>query len=650
MTRLLTLVALILICHGTKATDLAYPYEWEKNRSRYTLSAEDEKLPEIILKDHLEYAYTFENDQFIMYTVVHRIVRVNNSEAIQRHNRIKISMARTIDLVEVRARAINTQSKVVTFDKSNLKQLKEEGKESGEQIFAVEGVEVGSEVEYYFVRKMMPSMYLSLYFQMDVPVRQASFILKCPKHLEYDFKVYNSKAVVNKGTLEKENVYEIKFENLPAIREEAFAHFQNAKARLEFKLAYNNAKSKARLYTWEEAAKDFYSTLYKLDKDDSKSLEKFVKSLKDNQADPLSYRIRSLERQIKGSIQLDENASGDALDDIGAISTNRVASKFGLAKLFALTFQSLNIDCQVVLVCSREYANFDESFDTWSYLDDYIFYFPETKHFLSPYNQSLSYPIIDPEFTSQKALFIEAIQLGALKSGLAAINEVPAAPYHWNEDNLDITVKFNPDMLSNEVNLKRKFKGYNASFIAPYYHLMNEQEKLTMIENLLKETAPGLVVKKWTANPDFTKEVDEFNMDVDFTSAHFVERAGPRLLFKAGLLIGPQSELYSESKRVLNVENSYNRGYDRVIKISIPGGYVIRNPDDLNFNVQYKEGDLIPFLFESSYKLQDNTLIITLKEHYTAIYAPLHRYEDFRKVINAAADFNKVTLVLEKLK
>jgi hypothetical protein len=42
--------------------------------------------------------------------------------------------------------------------------------------------------------------------------------------------------------------------------------------------------------------------------------------------------------------------------------------------------------------------------------------------------------------------------------------------------------------------------------------------------------------------------------------------------------------------------------------------------------------------------------LIFFRCYYTAIYAPLHRYEDFRKVINAAADFNKVTLVLEKLK
>jgi hypothetical protein len=649
MKRKLILVALTLLSIRSFAT-AGYPYEWEKNRSRYTLTAQEEKMAEIILKDHIEYAYTFENDQFLMYTIVHRIVRVNNAEAIQRHNRITISLAKTIELVEVKARSINPQNKVVTLDKGSLKEVKEEGSENGEKIFAVEGVEAGSEIEYYFIRKMSSILYSSVFLQMDVPIRKVSFTLRCPKHLEFDLKVYNGQDQAKKSSTETENVYEVALENLPALRDEPFAYYRAAKARVEFKLAYNTAKSKARLYTWDEAAKDFYTPIYKVEKEEEKNLEKFVKELRDDSTKPMTERIRLIERKIKSTVQLDEHANSSSLNNVGSITKSKVASKFGIARLFGQVFQALNIESQLVITCNREYSQFDESFDTWTFLDDYFFYFPATKGFLSPYNQSINYPIIEPEFTSQKALFIEPIQLGAIKSGLAAIDEIPAAPYSWNLDNLDITISFNNDLSGNEVNLKRKFKGYNASFVAPYYHLMTEQEKLTMIDNLLKQTSPGIVVKKWNAQPDFSKDVDEFNIDVDFTSSHFVERAGPRLLFKAGLLIGPQTELYTDDQRILRIENGYNRGYERILKITIPDGYLIRNPGDLNFSVLYKDGDKVPFSFESTYKLDGQQLTVTILEYYKEIYAPLNRYEDFRKVINAAADFNKVTLVLEKKK
>jgi hypothetical protein len=137
-------------------------------------------------------------------------------------------------------------------------------------------------------------------------------------------------------------------------------------------------------------------------------------------------------------------------------------------------------------------------------------------------------------------------------------------------------------------------------------------------------------------------------MDADFTSTHFIEMAGPRILFKVGELIGPQVEMYRDDERMTEVENEFNRGYDRVIKIKIPAGYKIRNPDDAKLNVVYEDNGKQPFLFISDYTINDKEMVISIKEYYKEIYAPVSRYEDFRKVINAAADFNKVTLVLEK--
>jgi hypothetical protein len=52
--------------------------------------------------------------------------------------------------------------------------------------------------------------------------------------------------------------------------------------------------------------------------------------------------------------------------------------------------------------------------------------------------------------------------------------------------------------------------------------------------------------------------------------------------------------------------------------------------------------------FNSSYQLAGNVVKITILEEYRRTYYPLSQFEDFKKVINAAADFNKVALVLEK--
>jgi hypothetical protein len=311
-------------------------------------------------------------------------------------------------------------------------------------------------------------------------------------------------------------------------------------------------------------------------------------------------------------------------------------------------FDKLKIQCHPVITCSRENIKFDGEFDTWAFLDDYVLYFPETKQFLAPYVFECRYPLIQAEFTAQKALFIEPFEMGDVKSALSSIGEIPAVDYSYNLDNLDIEVTFNDDLSANQIRQKREFSGYNAAYFTPYYDMMSSDQRVGMIDQLTKQTAPDAVIKKWTASPITGGKSNNFLVDVDFQSSHFMEKAGPRILFKVGELIGPQIEMYRDDQRTAEVENDYNRMYDRIIKIQLPKGYRVKNLEDLKLNIAYTDKDQTPFLFKSDYAVKDNLIEVRIEEYYKQIYAPLSRYEDFRKVVNAAADFNKITLVLER--
>jgi hypothetical protein len=52
--------------------------------------------------------------------------------------------------------------------------------------------------------------------------------------------------------------------------------------------------------------------------------------------------------------------------------------------------------------------------------------------------------------------------------------------------------------------------------------------------------------------------------------------------------------------------------------------------------------------FLSDYILDGNEITVTVDEYYEVTSLPASAYEPFRNVINAAADFNKIKLVLEK--
>ena len=145
----------------------------------------------------------------------------------------------------------------------------------------------------------------------------------------------------------------------------------------------------------------------------------------------------------------------------------------------------------------------------------------------------------------------------------------------------------------------------------------------------------------------FQKWDEPFVVSSKFKTESYLEQAGNSMLFKVGDLIGAQSELYQEEERVYEIENLNNRGYLRKISVTIPDGYKIQNADDIIINEQVNEKDKVIYLFQSKYEINGNKLNIVIDEFYDEIYYPKDSFESFRKVINAAADFNKVTLILK---
>jgi hypothetical protein len=134
------------------------------------------------------------------------------------------------------------------------------------------------------------------------------------------------------------------------------------------------------------------------------------------------------------------------------------------------------------------------------------------------------------------------------------------------------------------------------------------------------------------------------------TSESLLEEAGDSYIFQIGKIIGTQSELYQETERVNPIEMSYPNQYDYDIKIHIPNGYTAEGLEVLNIDKSFKSvtGEKI-CKFESSYKLEADTIIITIQEFYKSNEYNLNRYEEFRNVINAASDFNKTSILLKAI-
>jgi hypothetical protein len=118
-----------------------------------------------------------------------------------------------------------------------------------------------------------------------------------------------------------------------------------------------------------------------------------------------------------------------------------------------------------------------------------------------------------------------------------------------------------------------------------------------------------------------------------------------RYVFNLGSVIGTQSELYTNKKRINSIEIRYPNYYDYKISVKIPRGYKIEGVENININENHiSNGDIIA-KFESNYSIEGNKLNISIQEFYKSLNYSKSKYDDFRKVINAAADFNKLNIV-----
>jgi len=624
-------------------------YDWETNREIYQVS--DSSHNEILLSTYEQYDYVFEGQQLVMYHTLHYIVKVNNDDAVSANNRIYIPMGNTIEVLEVKARTFNPEGKIQLLDQNEIKEIKDDEADEGYRIFAIEGATVGGEIEYLYKRKMYVDYFGLQYMQFKSPLINASFKITSPENLLFAFKSYNGLPEIQQDTtVTSHNVYSLKVKNISPLKEEAFSIYNEHRKKIAFKINYNTISGRVKLFTWDKVGKSIYERIYTLEKKEEKTAEKILKNV-DYKGEDKLLRAAAIEGYVKKNFFFEKNAN-NATQNFEFILKNKFTNSLGLTRLLANLYTFDGFSPEIVLTSDRSKFKLDTEFESYGYLSDYLIYLPSIEKYVAPYSPEERLFLTPPQFTANAALFTKSLELMGEKYPVTEVGYIEAESSDDNFDNMDVKVSFKEHLDENQITLNRSFKGYQASYIKSIYPLIQDENKKDLKKNLVKFMSQDAEIDQMEfANTTFNYEnwQDPLILNSTFSSKAFIEKAGPSLLFKVGELIGPQSELYQEDERLLPVTNEYNRSYLRKIEVDLPEGYVIQNLKDLDINkeVKNKEGEIV-FLFKSTHTLNENTLKITIDEYYNQIYYPKDKFEDFRSVINAAADFNKIVLVLKK--
>ncbi|MCW3805226.1 DUF3857 domain-containing protein [Plebeiibacterium marinum] len=635
---LLLLCNVFLIAQNTSS-------EWETKPVFSAILDEnrDENVIGIFMHENYEYFYS-EDGVLQMIHTMHKKYRLNSDEAINQFNKISVSLNNVIEVMDIKARTIKPNGKTIEFDKANIKEIKDDESRNSYKIFAIDGIEKGDDVEYWVTRKMGGANFGRTFFQYNYPLQLASFNIVCPANLVYDIKGYN--GFPNGAFIQlddKRNQFRCEQKGIPLIKNEKFSYLDSRRRRVEYRLDYNTALGKAQKLTWDDAAIRVYESMYL--GVDEKIMDKWME-LAAIDSNSVENEVLALEKFIKRTIYV-EDFDAPELSDLNFVFDNKVSGNRGIVKLYANMLKRLGIEHNLVLTSERNDVKFDADFQSWNYLDKYLIYFPKLDKYLDPLMHPYRLGVVNGMLTATDGLFVVPVKIGDFEAAIGKIQYIPAAPHSANYDNMVIDITVDVDENVAHIKTERALNGLSGGYIINFIDLMDPEQRLNTLKEITSAKAPNPTFKvlevRDTSNLNAIKGSD-FIVYSDLTTEDLLENAGNKILLNIGESIGPQVEMYFEESRKAQAENDWNRMYHREIVFHVPEGYRISNPEATSMRIV--EGDT--FGFVSDYTYNNSEYRVVIDEYYKNILVADEEFAGFKNVINAAADFNKVVLVLEE--
>ncbi len=628
-------------------------FSWTEDPSEFMEDSFDEQSSVFVLrKEHVELVEG-ENSGIEQFNLTHRIYFLNSDESIERYNRVYIPIAPQRELIANKARVISPTGKIMELDESKIIEAVDEETKRKLKYFAFEGIEKGSYIEYYHIMRMSPQAFgRRIDFQHSMPVRKAIFQLKTPSPLEFKFKSYNGLNEVNVEDVDNHTIYSVKSEDIPQMPDEELSTPRTHLQFLIYAIDNNNYNNSKDLSSYSSVAKNIHNYLnQELSKKQQKKLDKIFKSLKLDQFDELGDQVMAIENYIKRNYYMAESGNPD-LTDFDFILENQVANDRGVMLLYMKLLELSDIDATPVITSNREEFVFDPEFEAHNYLQKFLILIDDANAYVAPENANARYPFIPSEFADNYGLFLRKLKVGDFVSASSEVDFIAALEAEKNIDKIRANVSFddeNPTLL--HIDYLKSWTGYGAVIFHPFIDLIDTENRKDITRSYAETIVENLTIVNWDIKNDqpelFAKEPLVF--DYQLLTDELVTQAGPNLVFNVGLLIGRQVEMYQEKKRSLPVEGQNNRIYDRVVKVNLPDGYEVQNLDDLNIKETAAINGNEVMLFHSYYTLEDNVLTVHADEFYKETVIPVEHFEDYRRVINSAADFNSVNLVLKPM-
>ncbi len=621
--------------------------EMEDQPKWHTITPEQEEASAVLIKNHTKLRYYYrKNKDLAQSRIVHRIVRLNDEKAIENFNTLRIPYSDQFDVKNFEGRTIKSDGSVTKVKQTSI----EEGTmENGlnVKLIAFDNVAIGDEIEYYYEWNYPVNEGNSEVLSTGLPTVSTYFEAEFPTGSQYDVKGYNGVEFYELEAKDAFYIY-VELRDQKGYEEEQFSTPDKYLPRLEYLLKPKSDHKP--WFSWTAYGKEVGQKYFGDYRKDKRVLKKI--SQKIDLGDDAKENIFSIEDYLKKEYALIEDASPEKRDLQDIVASSRIYED-ELIRLFAELTSFNEIPYSLGFTANRAVKEFDKDFANYENADLVFFYFPQFDMYMAPSFMVYRAPMIPVVMRSNGSVQYEiAPQWSNIEALKPRIVEVPNTPVKMSFHNHDVGVKLDVDHGQALVHTVQELNGESRIGIAPYYTLLSKEDAAEFSKNLIAFDPELDSIKE--LNTSNTQWADVHHnrpliIESDVEAKSMMEALGTdEFLLKIGFVIGRQSELPDNEDRHFDVDFESAHSLTRNIELDIPEGYEVVNMEDANMEKELKRNGKVSCYFRSKARMESSKLIIEVDESYDDVFYTKEEFPVFREVINAAADFYQLTLLLKK--
>ena len=608
------------------------------------LKTTNHDLQGIFSNHYVEYFNSKFSDEVYIYETHHMKTKINKITD-DSNNDIFISKINVSEIVDVKSKIINDDT-TATYGFEEMKKMIDKSTSSENyNYYKIPGIKEQDIVEVIYTVKRDFNFNGNKIIEESYPILSSKFIL-----IENDFKsnikIYNSfNSFVEDTLIDGKKSKIINFKNLDATSNEQYSTPIANKIKVSYQ-CYENREDVSQTEYWDNLVQNLRELFFPSSINPI-AIDLFNEIKKNNITIPYDEIsvTNKIDEYVKNNFIISDDDDPN-LNEISYIFDNKISNDFSIIQVYTNLLKAAKVDYEVAISCNRYFLKFDPELFDPNQLREFVIYLPKSEKYISPNRIEYRVSEAPDDLLGNYGVFID-------KNLDYYFSEITQSDKNFSEIKKKIEISIPKNLKKLKIKENRSFSGYWAIMNRNYVSLSENEETDFLIDYF---TINGLNNKKVTNYniKNFDISNNSYNtplrINSTITTTELVEEVNGLVYLKVGKVIGLQSNLFDDNKRINEIEINFPNSYEYQIEVEIPKGYRVSDYSELNKAKEFLSVDgSISAKFNSKATLNNNKINIVINEFYKNLRYDKGRYQEFREVINAAAKFYESTVILEQI-